>query len=228
MIPLRDSVRPRTTPFVNWILIALNLYVFVREIMLPEAQLNMVFYGLGLVPASVSQMLLGGSAVSPVLLTFITSMFLHGGWTHVLGNMLFLWVFGDNVEDRLGHFKFLLFYLAVGIIGGVAHIFLNPFSEVPVVGASGAIAGVLGAYFVTFPRARVLTLLPIIIFFTIVEVPAVIFLAFWFVLQLFNGTASLGGAANPVAWWAHVGGFLGGIILIKIMAPGKNHLYNKA
>ncbi|MCL5056391.1 MAG: rhomboid family intramembrane serine protease [Actinobacteria bacterium] len=227
MIPLRDSVRPRTTPFVNWILIAINLYIFIREVMLPPGQLNEVYYTLGLIPASVTQLFLNGSAMGSVIITFFTAMFLHGGWTHVLGNMLFLWVFGDNVEDRLGHFKFLLFYLATGIIGVIAHILSNPFSEVPIIGASGAIAGVLGAYFVTFPRARVLTLLPIIIFFTIVEIPAVVFLAFWFVLQLFNGTASLGGSANPVAWWAHVGGFLSGIILIKIMAPGRKHIYNR-
>ncbi|HBV96426.1 MAG: protease [Peptococcaceae bacterium BICA1-7] len=227
MIPLRDSVRPRTTPFVNWILIALNLYVFIREVMLPPRQLNEVFYTLGVIPASVTQLLLNGSDMVYVIITFFTAMFLHGGWTHMLGNMLFLWVFGDNVEDRLGHFKYFLFYLATGIFGSIAHIISNPFSEVPIIGASGAIAGVLGAYFVTFPRARVLTLLPIIIFFTIVEIPAVIFLAFWFVLQLFNGTASLGGAVNPVAWWAHVGGFLSGIALIKIMAPGRKHIYNR-
>lgn len=212
---------------MNWILIALNLYVFIREVMLPPRQLNEVFYTLGVIPASVTQLLLNGSDMVYVIITFFTAMFLHGGWTHMLGNMLFLWVFGDNVEDRLGHFKYFLFYLATGIFGSIAHIISNPFSEVPIIGASGAIAGVLGAYFVTFPRARVLTLLPIIIFFTIVEIPAVIFLAFWFVLQLFNGTASLGGAVNPVAWWAHVGGFLSGIALIKIMAPGRKHIYNR-
>jgi len=227
VIPLRDSVRPRTTPFVNWIIIALNLYIFIREVMLPPGQLNEVYYTLGVIPASVTQLFLDGSAMGTVIITFFTAMFLHGGWMHVLGNMLFLWVFGDNVEDRLGHFKFLLFYLATGIVGAIAHIMSDPFSEVPIIGASGAIAGVLGAYFVTFPRARVLTLLPIIIFFTIVEIPAVVFLAFWFVLQLFNGTASLGGSANPVAWWAHVGGFLSGIVLIKIMAPGRKHIYNR-
>ena len=226
MIPLRDSVRPRTTPFVNWILIAVNLFVFVREIMLPPQQLNEVFYTLGLIPAKASEVFMSGAPLDTVFITFFTSMFLHGGWMHVLGNMLFLWVFGDNVEDRLGHLKYLLFYLATGIIGDIAHIMSSPFSEVPIIGASGAIAGVLGAYFISFPRARVLTLLPIIIFFTIVEIPAVIFLALWFVLQLFNGTASLGGAANPVAWWAHVGGFVSGIILIKLLA-GKRHLYNR-
>lgn len=223
MIPLRDSVRPRRKPFVNWILIIVNIYVFIKEIMLPQHSLNMVFYTLGLVPANVTHLFLSGSDMGWVLITFLTAIFLHGGWTHVLGNMLFLWVFGDNIEDRLGHLKYFIFYLLTGIIGGIAHILSNPFSEVPIIGASGAIAGVLGAYLVTFPRARVLTF----IFIVIVEIPAVIFLAMWFVLQLFNGTASLGGAADPVAWWAHVGGFLSGMLLIKIMAPGKKHLYNR-
>jgi len=219
VIPLRDSVRPKSTPFINWILIAINIYVFIRQIMLPPRMLDQLYYDLGLVPSNVLHLVFSGFPLDPVLLTFITAMFMHGGWMHVLGNMLFLWVFGDNVEDKLGHARYLIFYILAGIVASIVHIFINPFSEVPVIGASGAVAGVLGAYFVSYPRARVLTLLPIIIFFTIVEIPAVIFLAFWFILQLFNGAASLGGAANTVAWWAHVGGFLSGIVLIKVMAP---------
>jgi len=221
VIPLRDSLRPRTAPFINWILIAVNLYIFIREIMLPPGELNEVFYTLGLIPSNVSHLIFSGSPLDVSMISFITAMFLHGGWMHVLSNMLFLWVFGDNVEDRLGHLRYLFFYLAAGIVGSIAHIMSNPFSEVPIIGASGAVAGVLGAYFVTFPRARVLTLIPIIIFFTIVEIPAVIFLALWFVLQIFNGTASLGGAADAVAWWAHVGGFLAGIVLIKTLGKAK-------
>ncbi|MFZ5652383.1 MAG: rhomboid family intramembrane serine protease [Bacillota bacterium] len=223
MIPLRDSLRPRSAPFVNWMLIALNIYVFIREIMLPPGELNEVFYTLGLIPSNVMYLLFTGSPLDSAMITFITAMFLHGGWMHVLSNMLFLWVFGDNVEDRLGHFRYLLFYLAAGVAGSIAHIISNPLSEVPIIGASGAVAGVLGAYFVTFPRSRVLALVPILIFFTIVEIPAVIFLALWFVLQIFNGTASLGGAADAVAWWAHVGGFVAGIILIKTIAPRRSH-----
>ncbi len=227
MIPLRDSVRPQKPPFVNWILIAVNLYVFIREIMLPPEMLDDVFYNLGLIPSNILYTIVTGSPLDPVMITFITAMFLHGGWLHVLSNMLFLWVFGDNVEDRLGHFRYLLFYLAAGIIGSVSHILTNPASEVPVIGASGAVAGVLGAYLITFPRARVLALIPIIFFFTLAEIPAVIFLAMWFILQLFNGAASLGGAANPVAWWAHIGGFIAGAILIKIIAPGKIGWYGR-
>lgn len=219
MIPLRDSVRPQKTPFVNWILIAINLYVFIREIMLPQDMLNEVFYTLGVIPANVLHLFFSGSALDPAMITFVTAMFLHGGWMHVLSNMLFLWVFGDNVEDRLGHFRYLLFYLGVGIVGSIAHVLANPYSEVPIIGASGAVAGILGGYFVTFPRAKVLALIPIIFFFTLAEIPAVIFLALWFVLQIFNGAASLGGAADAVAWWAHIGGFLAGVILIKLGAP---------
>ncbi|MFZ5595445.1 MAG: rhomboid family intramembrane serine protease [Bacillota bacterium] len=214
MIPIRDSVRPEKTPYVNWILIVLNLSVFIWELMLPRQGLNEVYYYWGLVPSNVIHnfFLLGG-----IPLTFITSIFLHGGWMHVLGNMLFLWVFGDNVEGRLGHLRYLLFYLAVGVIGGLTQVFMNPVSEVPVIGASGAVAGVLGAYAVSFPRARVLAL----VFIIIMEIPASVFLVLWFVLQLFNGTASLGGAANSVAWWAHVGGFIMGILLVKLMAPAR-------
>ena len=225
MIPLRDSVRPQKAPYVNWILIAINLYVFIREILLPPKMLNEVFYTLGVIPSNVLHLIFSGSALDPVMITLITAMFLHGGWLHVLSNMLFLWVFGDNVEDRLGHMRYLLFYLGVGIIGSISHVLANPTSEVPIIGASGAIAGILGAYIVTFPKARVLALVPIIFFFTLVEIPAVIFLALWFVLQIFNGTASLGGAANPVAWWAHIGGFVAGAILIKIVAPKKISWY---
>ena len=219
MIPLRDSIRPQKKPFVNWILIAINVVVFINEIVLPPDLLNEFFYNWGLIPSNVVHLVSTGSPLNPVMITFITAMFLHGGWLHMLGNMLFLWVFGDNVEDRFGHLRYLLFYLLVGIIGSITHILSNTASVVPIIGASGAVAGVLGAYFVTFPKARVLTLIPIIFFFTIVEIPAVIFLALWFILQIFNGTASLGGAANPVAWWAHIGGFVAGIVLIKIGAP---------
>ncbi|MEW6426084.1 MAG: rhomboid family intramembrane serine protease, partial [Bacillota bacterium] len=157
--------------------------------------------------------------LEPLFLPFLSAMFLHGGWFHVIGNMWYLWIFGDNVEDRLGRFRYLLFYLAAGIIGSIAHILTNPTSPVPVIGASGAIAGVLGGYFITFPRSRVLALVPVFFFLTLMEVPAVIYLALWFVLQLFNGTLSLGGVANPVAWWAHIGGFVAGMVLIKLMAP---------
>ena len=221
MIPLRDSVRPRKTPFVNWTLIAINIYIFYKEFLLPVPLLNQVFYQFGVIPVDIMNALTDGKALEPVLFTLVSATFLHGGWLHVLSNMLYLFIFGDNVEDRLGHAKYLLFYLLVGVLASLAHVMSDPASEVPLVGASGAVAGVLGAYFITYPKARVLTLVPIIIFFTIIEVPAMAFLAIWFVIQVFQGTASLGGVATPVAWWAHVGGFLAGVVLIKLMAPFK-------
>jgi membrane associated rhomboid family serine protease len=148
-------------------------------------------------------------------------MFLHGGWMHVLGNMWFLWIFGDNVEDVLGHGKFLLFYLACGIAAGLAQVLIDPSSRVPTVGASGAIAGVMGAYIVKFPRSRILTLIPIIIFFTTVEVPAWLMLIYWFVLQLFQGLGSIGyshiSQGGGVAYMAHVGGFVTGALLILLV-----------
>lgn len=226
MIPLRDSVRPRKKPFVNWIIIAINLYIFTREAMLPQEMLNQVFYSLGLIPSDIVRILFSGNVLQLELITFITAIFLHGGWFHLLGNMLFLWVFGDNVEDRLGHIRYLLFYLAVGIVASVAHILADPASDIPVVGASGAVAGILGAYLVTFPKARVLTLVPIVFFFTITEIPAVIFLILWFVLQVFSGVASLGAGVGNVAWWAHIGGFIVGALLIKLSAPKNNDWFH--
>lgn len=225
MIPLRDSARSRSFPYVNIIIIILNLVVYINEVMLEPYQLNQFFYTYGLVPADVMNAIYTGAALTPVLVNFITATFVHGGWFHVLGNMLFLWVFGDNVEDRLGHGKYLLFYLAAGVAGGVAHIMTNPASTVPVVGASGAVAGVLGAYIIAFPRSRILALVPLFIIFFLTEIPAVVFIALWFVLQLFNGVASLGGAATPVAWWAHIGGFLIGVLLIKMLAPRRVRSY---
>jgi len=219
MIPIRDSVRPRRRPVVNWTIIAINLLVFFYGLGLSRQQLEDVYFNYGVIPSEVFHLIQTGAPLEPLFLPFLSAMFLHGGWFHVIGNMWYLWIFGDNVEDRLGHFRYLLFYLVAGIIGSIAHILTNPTSPVPVIGASGAIAGVLGGYFISFPHSRVLALVPVFFFLTLMEVPAVIYLALWFVLQLFNGTLSLGGVANPVAWWAHIGGFVAGMVLIKLMAP---------
>lgn len=161
-----------------------------------------------------------GVKLKEIFFPFLTSMFFHGGWLHVIGNMWYLWIFGDNVEDRLGHAGFLIFYLMCGIGAAFFHILLNPNSTVPCVGASGAIAGILGAYLISFPFARVVTLVPIIFFVTVLEIPAVFLLLFWFVLQFFSGTLSIAVTAQTgsggVAWWAHVGGFICGMILINL------------
>ncbi|MDD3654935.1 MAG: rhomboid family intramembrane serine protease [Desulfotomaculaceae bacterium] len=148
-----------------------------------------------------------------------TAMFLHGGWLHVLSNMLYLWIFGDNVEGRMGHFKYLLFYLLTGYLATITHVFSSPFSEVPLIGASGAIAGVLGAYLILYPRAKVLTLIFIFVFIQVVPIPAVIFLGVWFIIQILSGAASLTSqAAQGVAFWAHTGGFVAGMLLVKLFA----------
>lgn len=156
------------------------------------------------------------------LLTPLTAMFLHGGWLHIISNMLYLYIFGDNVEDTLGHGRYLAFYLLCGFISFLTQIFINPASMVPNIGASGAVAGVLGAYFILFPGSRVVTLVPIFFFFTMVEIPAFFFIGFWFLMQLLGGTAQLG-RVNPfsggIAFWAHIGGFLAGILLLKLFLP---------
>jgi membrane associated rhomboid family serine protease len=203
VIPLRDTNPRLTFPVVNWTLVAMNVAVFLHEVSLGNAGAERFLVQWGLVPSAFS------------LTTLVTSMFLHGGFAHILGNMWFLHIFGDNVEDRLGHGRYLFFYLVCGMAAGVAQALSHPASEVPMVGASGAIAGVSGAYLLFFPRARILTLVPIIFFLYLVEVPAVFFLAIWFAWQVLSGVATLGTAADAagVAFWAHVGGFLAGMLL---------------
>ena len=203
MIPLRDVIPSRTTPVVTIGLIALNIIVFVYELSLGRAvDAFMLYYGL--VPAAFSWM------------NVITSMFLHGGFLHVAGNMLYLWIFGDNVEDRMGHGRFLVFYLLCGIAAALAQTITAPDSTVPMVGASGAIAGVMGAYFVLYPRSRIVTLLPLFFFFQVIEVPAIAFLGIWFLMQFVSGVGSIvsvgqNTATGGIAFWAHVAGFVAGI-----------------
>ncbi len=206
MIPLRDSMRTQRYPYVNILLIFVNFALFFYQMTLSNEQLTALFFRFGVIPQNF--IFQQGNLVFPLL----GSMFLHGGWFHLLGNMLYLWVFGDNVEDRMGRGVYLLFYLAAGITASLVHIAANPQSAIPTIGASGAIAGVLGAYFILFPRARVLTLIPIGFFLTTARLPAVIFLFLWFFMQLFNALAAAATAAQMVAWWAHIGGFLAGIV----------------
>ena len=237
MIPIRDTIRSERTPLVTWALLAANVLAFLyqrqvradlstrardevvdaaRRIGLPAVPASVVdqhaeqlyaewVHRYGLVPAEVI------AAPGPSeLVTFLTSMFLHANWLHLAGNLLFLFIFGDNVEGRLGHGRYLAFYLACGIVAGASQLALSPGSDIPMVGASGAIAGVLGGYLVLFPRARVVLLVPIVFLFYFVEVPAVLFLLFWFVFQNLAPAALSGAAEGGVAYWAHIGGFLAG------------------
>ena len=219
MIPIRDTVRSRTAPVVTVALIVVNLMVFLHEVALGP-YLERFVYAYGLIPRRLVYW--PYAPLDPVrFLPLLTSMFWHGGWLHLLGNMLYLWIFGDNVEDRLGHLRYLVFYLLAGAAAGLTQVALNPTSTLPTVGASGAIAGVLGAYLVSYPRARVLTFVPLFFLPWFVEVPAFAYLALWFALQLLAGLGSLGAPADVggVAVWAHVGGFVAGVVLIKLMAP---------
>lgn len=219
MIPLRDSLRSRRFPVVNLGLIGLSGFVFVKELSLSQAELSRLFAAYAVNPAEVAWALRHLSSEPATawgaLRTLITATFLHGGWLHLGGNMLYLWVFGDNVEDSLGHLRYLALYIAAGAVGFAAHSLLVAPATTPTLGASGAIAGVLGAYIVLFPENRVLTLIALGVFFQLVEVPAFVFLIVWFGMQLLSGVASLSepGTANTVAWWAHVGGFATGIVL---------------
>jgi membrane associated rhomboid family serine protease len=204
MFPLSDVIPSRTTPVVTIGLIVVNALVFLYEVTLPEPLLRQFVASYAVVPAWFTV---------PAL---VTSQFLHGGWIHVISNMLYLWIFGDNVEDRLGHGWFLLFYLGAGAVAAVLQVLFDPFSIIPMVGASGAIAGVMGAYFVLYPYSRVLTAVFLVVFFDIIEIPAVFFLGLWFLLQLLSGVGSLAGgtpAAGGIAFWAHIGGFAAGAMI---------------
>ena len=207
MIPLRDIIPSRTTPYVTVTLIVLNGLVFAYEFLLGTGVQEFI-YLFGLVPAEFSWP------------TVFTSMFLHGGLMHAGGNMLYLWIFGDNVEDRMGHGRFVAFYLLCGVAAALAQTWMSPGSLVPMVGASGAIAGVMGAYFVLYPKSRIVTLLPLIFFFQVIEVPAIVFLGIWFLMQFVSGLGSLAATsadgaaqmAGGVAFWAHVAGFAAGLV----------------
>jgi membrane associated rhomboid family serine protease len=207
MIPLRDVIPSRTTPYVTVTIITLNAIAWLFELSLPHDDLNQFLMAFGVVP---------GAFAWP---TVITSMFLHGSWSHVIGNMWYLWIFGDNVEDNVGHGGFIVFYLLCGIAAAIGQVVVDPTSMLPTIGASGAIAGVMGAYFVLYPRSRVLTLIPFI-FLQVVEIPAVVLLGFWFLMQLFSAgtiamTATTGGSGG-VAFAAHVAGFVIGAVGIFV------------
>jgi membrane associated rhomboid family serine protease len=223
MFPLRDKIPSKTFPFVTVSLIVINLVVFFYELSLGE-QLNSFLNTFSIIPSRFQEVINQPSfQLFPVGLSLFSSVFLHGGWMHIIGNMWYLWIFGDNVEDSTGHFRFLMFYLLCGILAGLTHILMNPFSTVPTIGASGAIAGVMGAYFLLFPKSKILTLIFIFIFIQIIEIPAVFFLGFWIILQFISGSMSRGlvDSGGGVAWWAHIGGFLVGLALILIFKKRK-------
>jgi len=230
MIPFRDNIPYRSLPVITILLILANVAAFLFELSLGPRALDRFIFQAGVVPAAVFAWPRMHLPLSALFAPFITSMFLHGGWLHLIGNMWYLWIFGHGVEDRLGHFRFLLFYLLCGIGAGIVHTIMNPSATIPTVGASGAIAGVLGAYVVSYPFARVLTLIPIFIFIQIIEIPALLVLGFWFLMQFLSGTASLAVSTSAntggVAWWAHVGGFVIGIVLVQILAQKPRRAYS--
>jgi membrane associated rhomboid family serine protease len=208
MIPLRSSERTYTTATVTLVLILVNVLVFAYELSLSGFMLNRFIMIYGIVPDRLHYS------------SLLTSMFIHGGFLHILGNMWFLWVFGRGIEDSVGHGRFLFFYLACGLAAGFIQVLVNSSSTVPTVGASGAIAGVMGAYLIRFPRARIVTLVPIIIFITTVDIPAAFLLLYWFAIQFFSGVGSVGysqASSGDVAWFAHIGGFLTGMGLILVL-----------
>ena len=215
MIPLKDDNPTSTFPFVTIALIAANIVVFVYEVSLGPEGVEAFVFRTAAIPYEVTRLTdLKPAGLLPPPLTLLTAIFVHGGLFHLLGNMLYLWIFGDNIEDRLGHLKFLLFYVAAGVAASLTHILIFPDSTAPMIGASGAIAGVLGAYFLYYPRARVSTLVYFLVFVRIVKVPAVFFLGLWFALQILS-TAAGGG----VAWFAHIGGFAAGMLLVLCLSP---------
>ena len=202
MIPLRDVIPSRSTPYITVTLIVINAVAWLYELTIPGDLLPVYLQLYGVVPADFS---------TP---TLVSSMFLHGSWSHFIGNMWYLWIFGDNVEDRVGHGRFIAFYLLCGVVAALGHVAMDPSSTLPTIGASGAIAGVMGAYFVLYPQSRVLTLIPLVIYVEIIELPAVLLLGFWFVMQLFNAgviAVTANSSSGGIAFVAHVAGFVAGL-----------------
>lgn len=226
MIPLHDDNPTTIKPYVTVALIASCTVVFLWQLTLGAGGQRAI-YGLGVIPAVLldNKVLHPSLVMVPAAMTVITSMFLHGGWMHLFGNMLYLWIFGNNVEDTMGHGRFVAFYLLCGIAAVFAQVLPDPDSTIPMIGASGAISGVLGAYFLTYPKASILTLVPIFILFYLIDIPAFIFLGIWFLIQFVSGYASMiaedGAAGGGIAWWAHVGGFSAGVVLVHFFRQEK-------
>jgi len=214
MIPIRDEIPTRRVPVVNYLLIAVNILVFIMMWMAGSSQESLV-YQFAMIPSNFAD----GVGLGDVFDIF-TSMFMHAGIVHIAGNMLYLWIFGDNIEDRLGHVQYLIFYLVGGVVAALAHFITNSGSQIPTVGASGAIAAVLGAYLVLYPRSRIVTFIPLGFFMRLTMVPAIIVLGMWFILQLFSGVMTIGASdVGGVAFWAHIGGFVAGVVMALLFIP---------
>ena len=220
MFPLYDTVRTRKFPLVNLLLIIANVLAFLYEIQMGPSTLQRFIFTWGLIPARFL------SDPSRMWLTIFTAMFLHGGWFHIISNLWVLFIFGDNVEERMGSFRYLLFYLLSGTAAGLLQVYILPASGTPMIGASGAIAGVLGAYLILYPRSKIASLVPIFFIFTLIEIPAFIFLIFWFLSQLYSGLFAVqGGGGSGIAWWAHVGGFSFGVLMVSFFARRRQTVY---
>jgi membrane associated rhomboid family serine protease len=225
MIPIRHTLPPRTTPIVNRALVIANGIVFLTQIFLGDRTESIINL-FGFIPARLTNPTAYGYSIFEVSVTLITSLFLHGGFVHLIGNMIYLWVFGGAVEDALGHTRYAIFFVVCGAIGSLTHTLLFPHSTVPSIGASGSIAGILGAFLVLRPKARIVTLLPLVVYWAMIELRAVIFLPIWFAMQFFNGFLSIAAAHRTqevagIAWWAHVGGFIFGAVVGLIARLGQ-------
>jgi membrane associated rhomboid family serine protease len=215
MIPIRDAIRSRTFPVINVVIIVLNVLAFLWQLS-QGPQLKEALFLYGIVPLRYSDPELSANFTRfQQYLPFLTSMFLHGGFLHIIGNMWFLYIFGDNIEDRLGHFRYLFFYLLCGVTAGLVHLYTNWDSKIPTIGASGAISGVMGAYLLLYPRSKILTLIPIFLFIQFIEIPTFIFLGYWLLIQLFSASLTPRNVGG-IAFWAHIGGFIAGLLFIKI------------
>lgn len=224
MFPFRDRIRAGTVPWVTYLIIVANVAAFAWELSLGRREVQAVFLEYGVIPARIVDLAGDPFAWGALGPPIVVSMFLHGGWLHLILNMWYLWIFGDNVEDRVGHGRYIVLYLLAGAVGTLAHVWANPASTVPTVGASGAIAGVLGGYLVTYPRTPVLTGIPVFVFIHIVELPAWFLLGMWFALQFLSGAAAISttqASAGGVAWWAHIGGFVSGMLLMVLLKMGR-------
>jgi membrane associated rhomboid family serine protease len=220
MIPLRDNVPGQSTPWVTWLLILVNVLVFRYQTTLSPTELNDFIMSFGFVPMDLSRLLSEGpgTGMSMVSASMASSLFIHGSWIHLLTNMWSLWLFGDNVEDTVGHFRFLLFVIAGGICASLTHFIFNPESLLPTIGASGGVAAVMGAYLVMFPLARIVTLVPVLFIPFFFQLPAIVFIGFWFLTQVFGGVFVLfQPMTGGIAWWAHIGGFIFGVLIIPLI-----------